>query len=126
MIENTNNKNTVFKIRRGLKKNWEKNNPILEVGEPGFVIDENRLKIGDGVTPWIDLPYIDVSSVVNASYHYDFPSIGSVEKIYKAEKEKKLYQWNPSKLAYESIGEGDGVIEIEIIHGGHAHGTRIS
>lgn len=118
--------NTTFKIRRGLKVNWEKNNPILEKGEPGFVVDENRLKIGDGIHAWLDLPYLGDSGVVNASYHYDFPSIGSVDKIYKAEKEKKLYQWNPEKLVYESIGEGDGIIEIEIIHGGNANGTRIS
>lgn len=26
-------------------------------GEPGFVIDKNKLKIGDGATAWKDLPY---------------------------------------------------------------------
>lgn len=117
---------TTFKIRRGLSSAWEKNNPILEKGEPGFVIDSNQLKIGDGITPWNDLPFIGGSGVVNASYHYDFPSIGSQNIIYKAEKEKKLYQWNSSSMTYESIGEGDGIIEIEIIHGGNANGTRIS
>jgi hypothetical protein len=37
---------------------WARNNPILAKGEPGFVLDENRLKIGDGVTAWNDLDYI--------------------------------------------------------------------
>lgn len=49
---------TTFLLRRGYKAVWERNNPILATGEPGFVIDENRLKIGDGITPWNDLDYI--------------------------------------------------------------------
>ena len=47
-----------FQLRRGSAEVWETNNPILKRGEPGFVIDENKLKIGDGVTPWNDLKYI--------------------------------------------------------------------
>ena len=37
---------------------WITKNPILAVGEFGFEIDTNKIKIGDGVTAWIDLPYI--------------------------------------------------------------------
>ena len=48
-----------FQLRRGSAEVWKMNNPILKRGEPGFVIDENKLKIGDGVTPWNDLKYID-------------------------------------------------------------------
>ena len=51
--------NTTFKIKRGTAARWAEVNPILEQGEPGFVYDENRLKVGDGKTPWNDLPYID-------------------------------------------------------------------
>lgn len=39
---------------------WEQNNPVLENGEPGIVSDAKGngwLKIGDGVTPWKDLPW---------------------------------------------------------------------
>lgn len=125
MTENT-ILNTTFQIRRGTDSAWRKNNPVLQKGEPGFVLDTNQLKIGDGETPWVDLPFIGESGIVNASYHYDFPSIGMSNIIYKAEAEKKLYQWNSKKMIYESIGEGDGLIEIEIIHGGNANGTRIS
>lgn len=51
--------NTVFKLKRGTSSRWAEVNPILQQGEPGFIIDENRLKIGDGVTAWNDLPYLD-------------------------------------------------------------------
>lgn len=49
---------TTFLLRRGLEAVWERNNPVLSCGEPGFVIDKNALKIGDGVTPWNELGYI--------------------------------------------------------------------
>ena len=44
-------------IRRGSKDQWESENTILLEGEPGWDLDQRRLKIGDGVTPWNDLPY---------------------------------------------------------------------
>ena len=50
-----------FQLRRGLLEAWERNNPILAKGEPGFVLDKNALKIGDGVTPWKELDYIGLS-----------------------------------------------------------------
>ena len=53
-----------FQLRRGSAEVWETNNPILKRGEPGFVIDENKLKIGDGVTPWNDLKYIGNSDEI--------------------------------------------------------------
>lgn len=37
--------NTTFKLKRGTAARWIEVNPILEAGEPGFVLDENRLKI---------------------------------------------------------------------------------
>lgn len=63
--------------------------------------------------------------VYNANTRFEFPSIGSVNVIYKAEKEKKLYQWNESQLIYEALGEGPTVVmDIEIINGGDAYGTN--
>jgi hypothetical protein len=32
-------------------------NPILGDGEPAYVTDTNLYKVGNGVTPWNDLPY---------------------------------------------------------------------
>ena len=61
---------TTFQLRRGNAAVWAKNNPVLSRGEPGFIIDENRLKIGDGVTAWNDLPYIGEDNVINALTHY--------------------------------------------------------
>lgn len=117
---------TTFQLRRGKSAVWEKNNPILAAGEPGFVIDKNLLKIGDGVTAWNELPYLggEGGGVFNAKTHYEFPSIGSIDVIYKAEDERKIYQWNSDKLKYEVLSEIEITLQdLEMIHGGNANGT---
>ena len=47
-----------FKLRRGPASEWTVDNPILRAGEPGFESDTRKLKIGDGITHWIDLSYL--------------------------------------------------------------------
>ena len=112
-----------IQFKRGTAARWSELNLVLEAGQPGFVTDENRLKIGDGITAWKDLPYVGEANVVNSQTHYDFPSIGRENVIYKAETEKNIYQWNTTSLKYELIGSteisGD-LSNIEIIHGGNA------
>lgn len=41
--------------RRGTSSQWTTANPILAVGELGFVIDTGEFKIGDGIHNWTDL-----------------------------------------------------------------------
>lgn len=114
----------VLQLKRATSSRWFELNPVLASGEPGFVMDENRFKIGDGTTAWNDLPYIGEGEVFNAQTHYDFPSIGKVNTIYKAETEQQVYQWNSTKLAYEPLNVGGGgVLDIELINGGNANGT---
>jgi hypothetical protein len=113
-----------LQLKRGTAERWTEVNPILANGEPGFVYDSNKLKIGDGVTPWNDLPYVSEGGVVNVSTRFDFPSVGNINTIYKAETEKMLYQWNPVTLAYEALNsaEGTDVSDIKLINGGNANG----
>lgn len=47
----------VFRLRRGPSNIWAEKNTVLGPGEPGIEIDTGWFKIGDGVTPWNDLPY---------------------------------------------------------------------
>ena len=63
--------------------------------------------------------------VFNAETHYDFPSVGSVDIIYKAQAEKLIYQWNPTDLKYEALGSTVEleVDDIELINGGNANGN---
>lgn len=51
--------NTQILIRNDSARNWESKNPVLGVGEFGVEVGatDNKLKIGDGQTPWNDLAY---------------------------------------------------------------------
>lgn len=50
---------TQILIRNDSAENWTSKNPVLGVGEFGVEVgaDDNKLKIGDGQTPWDALPY---------------------------------------------------------------------
>lgn len=125
-----------YQLRRGYEEVWKKNNPILASGEPGFVIDKNKLKIGDGVTAWNDLEYIagntedidgDTSFLYNAETINDFPAEGALNVLYKASSERKLYQWNEKDKKYESLNDSvnvDNLTQTEgtvlILYGGSA------
>lgn len=113
--------NTTFKLKRGTAARWAEVNPILAQGEPGFVYDANRLKIGDGITPWNDLPYIEgKTEVANFELAIDFPTIGDPNIIYKAADELSLYQFNAETNVYEKLSDGRGIDNITIINGGTA------
>lgn len=115
---------TTIQFKRGKAEALARVNPILAAGEPCWTIDENRIKVGDGVTAWIDLPYMGEENVYNAQTHYDFPSIGNENVIYKAESEKMIYQWNSTALKYEALNsnESETPVDITLIHGGSANG----
>ena len=49
---------TRIKLRRDDTTNWEALNPVLALGEPGYNTTDNKIKIGDGVTAWVDLAYL--------------------------------------------------------------------
>ena len=117
---------TTFKLLRGKRDDWERLNPILQEGEPGFETDTFKLKIGNGIDRYVNLPYIGGDgpsgeqgeiSVINRPTHYDFPSIGNPNIIYKAEIEKQLYQWDKENFKYVVLGMSN---DISLIYGGNA------
>lgn len=53
-----------YKLRGGLASLWASKDPVLGLHEPGHEVDTNRLKIGDGVKKWSQLPYlVDVTAI---------------------------------------------------------------
>ena len=116
---------TTFRLRRGDAAEWAEVNPILQAGEPGFEIDTFGLKIGNGKDVYNDLPYINEGEAqgmgaVNKPTHYDFPSVGDPNVIYKAEKERQIYQWDSETLHYVILG---AMADVSLIHGGSASGN---
>lgn len=61
------NVRTVIKFRRGTADEWATSSPqpigeILKIGEPGYEKDTGKLKIGDGIKGWNELPYVQNSN----------------------------------------------------------------
>lgn len=42
-------------IKIDTKSNWQAKNPILDDGEFAYCSDDKDFRIGDGVTPWMQL-----------------------------------------------------------------------
>ena len=57
-------------FRRGTASQWTQANPVLNLGELGFVTDSKRFKIGNGVTPWNSLDY-SVATLENGKIPLD-------------------------------------------------------
>lgn len=49
----------LIRFRRGTEGEWASANTVLASGEPGYEKGTGRVKIGDGVTAWLALPYLD-------------------------------------------------------------------
>jgi len=66
-----------IQLRRDHSTEWTRVNPTLGQGEPGWEIDTNKVKYGDGVTEWNSLNYsnqiggaVDTDDVTEASNLY--------------------------------------------------------
>lgn len=55
-----------IQFRRDTTHSWAYHNPVLSAGEMGINTDTNLFKIGDGLTAWNDLDYVE-SSVAKAT-----------------------------------------------------------
>lgn len=121
---------TTFQFKRGTAQRWIEVDPILKQGEPGFEYDTGKLKIGDGITSWTLLPYIndisgvDKDEIVSVSNYSDLPSAGNENTLYRVVDDKLLYQWNSQSNTYESLGNQGSFdpTTITLINGGNANG----
>ena len=57
-----------LEFKRGTASKWTTVNPTLAPGEPGFELDTDTLKIGDGITPWNDLEVLRFGTSVAVGY----------------------------------------------------------
>jgi hypothetical protein len=54
------------RIRRDYSAAWDAADPVLAIGEPGYVLDTNFMKVGDGLSSWTGLGYVQVpDSTIN-------------------------------------------------------------
>lgn len=48
-------------LKHGSAENWAAMNPVLIKGEMGIEIDTGLLKVGNGTSPFTELPYINIT-----------------------------------------------------------------
>lgn len=114
----------IFQFKRATAARWWELNHVLLAGEPGYETDTKKFKIGDGSTPWHDLPYIGDGNEINAVNSItELPQTGNPTIIYKVSNEKTLYQWNATDSKYEPLTSGGDFdpSNIKLINGGKAN-----
>ena len=67
-----------FYFKRGKAASWSEQNVLLGSGEPGFELDTGKLKVGNGVDKWNDLPYINADPVEVENGAYFIAATGSL------------------------------------------------
>ena len=58
MATKTRHVKAIIQLRRATEPEWIEANPILRLGEPAYSTDVNKLKIGDGIHPWLEIEYL--------------------------------------------------------------------
>lgn len=108
---------TTFQLKRGTSERWAEVNPVLAAGEPGFELDTFKLKIGNGIDSYDDLPYLnngeyqispDGSSLVideNGNLTVFGFSTAAANQIPIKNKEGKLVWMNLSPVATSGLIE---------------------
>lgn len=78
-----------IRIRRDTSANWEQYNPVLSLGEQGYVTDTGQLKIGDGTTAWNSLPFYRGFFSANLQEKLENIEAGAEKNIIKRASIKK-------------------------------------
>ena len=95
--------------RNDTSSNWENTNPILLTGEIGVENDTAKIKIGDGVATWTELPYASGgASLIVVENFGELPKVGQNDKLYKVSSTQTLYIWNTLANVYMPLGQGGG------------------
>lgn len=72
----------LIRLRGGTEAEWTTANPVLAAKECGVTTDTHRMKVGDGVTEWVDLPYVDeagaAASITFADDDVTLPAAGTL------------------------------------------------
>lgn len=56
-----------IQLRRDSASNWTNTNPVLSQGEPGYDLTNNKIKVGDGTSNWVQLGYLTDAAGSNYS-----------------------------------------------------------
>ncbi len=111
-----------IQLRRDSAANWTSENPTLAEGEPGYETDTGKIKYGDGVSAWADLPYAGGGSQTvewRGPYHVDFTDIENVGdsiELFTPATGETILSTSINPRTYVPIDNAGGSMEVNIGH----------
>lgn len=102
-----------FQLRRGASSDWTAANPTLAQGELVLDLNSNRLKIGDGATPFNGLGYLPVGSVSFSGG----TSSGLLNNLVFSNSNNVSFGLNGSTLTASVAAGGGGITNVNLSAG---------
>lgn len=124
-----------FLPRHDTLENWQRKNPILLEAEPSYIIDGEdgkKIKFGDGVTPWNDLPYLSSNInnggdiTVDQTYNPDSENAQSGKAVAEAVAIEQKRSDNTFANALKSSKSGSAILIDDISPVTHEMSVKIS
>ena len=118
-----------FLPRHDTLENWQTKNPILLEAEPSYVIDGEdgkKIKFGDGVTPWNDLPYFPSSAEVDQTYTPESENAQSGKAVAEAVAIEQKRSDNTFANALKSSKSGSAILIDDVSPVTHEMSVKIS
>lgn len=97
-------------MRNDSSEKWNEKNSILLKGEPGYSVEDRILKIGDGKTPWNELPSVSGGSILPATEDTIGGVLSSLEDNKVAVKEDGTMELNRVSTSLLFVPETDDLI----------------
>ena len=109
---------TKLQIRNDSSENWLEVNPILDMAEIGYETTTNKIKVGDGMTAWKDLPYLKGESYNDTAIKQEISSIKTTleekadkESVYTKEEIEELKYIDEEELASKNYMERNEALD---------------
>ena len=92
----------LIRLRGGTEAEWAAKNPVLRERECGVTVDTHRIKVGDGVLQWNDLPYAGGTGGGSAAViqlmgsvptYADLPEFPNEFDVWLVDEDGHWYQW---------------------------------
>lgn len=102
-----------IQLRRAAALFWSSTNPVLLRGEPGFETDTYKMKVGDGISRWIDLPYQNGLGVTGDLLNLEDVKITNLENGDVIKYDQPSGKWVNLSLAEAGIASSTDLSDTE-------------
>lgn len=92
-----------IQLRRGQSAEWATVNPILAPGEEGYELDTGQRKVGDGSTPWNQLPYTTSKTSEIAFFKVAHGTLSGHRAVTPRDAETVEYATNSDVLIHRPV-----------------------